>query len=47
MHTDLHVYEIMDVISMDQGDTYPFPNARFALLYLLLHSPRPMVYDLF
>ena len=24
-------------------DTFPFPNARFALLYLLLHSPRPVV----
>ena len=24
-------------------DTYPFPTENFALLYLLLHSPRPMV----
>ena len=24
-------------------DFYPFPNSGFALLYLLLHSPRPVV----
>jgi hypothetical protein len=28
----------MDAISTDQGETYPFPNARFTLLYLLLQS---------
>lgn len=32
IHTDLE--DIMDLISTDQDDSYPFPSVRFALLYL-------------
>ena len=26
-----------------ESDYYPFPSKMFALLYILLHSPRPLV----
>ena len=32
-------------IRTQSNDFYPFPSKSFALLYLLAHSPRPMVYD--
>lgn len=35
--------EMIDSFLDTMGDTSPFPNERFALLYLLLHSPRPIV----
>ena len=34
---------IMDHMVTDEEDLYPFPSSGFALLYLLLHSPRPVV----
>ena len=35
--------EMIDSFLDTMGDTSSFPNERFALLYLLLHSPRPIV----
>ena len=39
----IHTYTDIDQLLHDVSDCYPFPSEHFALLYLLHHSPRPLV----
>ena len=43
VYNRLILIDTESLISDTSGDYFPFPNKSFVLLYILLHSPRPMV----
>ena len=38
-------WETMMEVDTTSDDYWPFPSKEFTLLYFLLNSPRPLVYD--